>query len=88
MVPKLNDRHTYLAIFGPFLDLQEFFKNQGVTFQTSDFDFRGLLDELFHMRKKIFRKKIKMTDNRVLEEFMTNKNIWAARKVQIRLEYS
>ena len=29
-----------------------------------------------------------MTDNRVLEEFMTNKNIWAARKVQIRLEYS
>ena len=35
------------AIFGPFFDLQEFFKNQGLTFETTDFDFRELLEELF-----------------------------------------
>ena len=37
------------AIFGPFLNLQEFLKNRGLTFETSNFDFRNLLEELFHM---------------------------------------
>ena len=31
-----------LAIFGPFLDLQEFLKNRGFNFQTSDSDFCDL----------------------------------------------
>ena len=50
-VSKLNPRFlkNSLAIFGPFLDLQEFFKNRGLTFETSDSDFRDLLEELFHM---------------------------------------
>ena len=54
MVPKLvsNDR--------PVLDLQEFLKNRRLSFWTSDADFRDLLDELFHMVKKNFRRKIKI----------------------------
>ena len=51
-----------LAIFGPFFDLQDFFKNQGLTFETSDFDFHDLLDELFHMDKKHFFEKQKQND--------------------------
>ena len=41
------------AISGPFSDLQEFFKNRELTFETSDSDFRDLLDELFHIDQKI-----------------------------------
>ena len=33
--------------------LQEFFKNRELTFETSDSDFRDLLDELFHIDQKI-----------------------------------
>ena len=53
----VKNRRNNLAIFGPFLDLQEFFKNQGLTFKTSDSDFCDLLNELFHMNKKNFLKK-------------------------------
>ena len=49
-----------LWFFGPFLDVQEFFKNRGLSFETLDSDFRDLLGELFHMVKKIFRKKSKL----------------------------
>ena len=49
-----------ISNFGPFLDLQEFFKNRGLSFQTSNSDFRDQLDELFHMVKKILKKKIKI----------------------------
>ena len=45
-----------LAIFGPFLDLQEFLKNQGLTFETSDSDFCDVLEELFHMVNKTLKK--------------------------------
>ena len=50
-VSKLNPRFlkNSLAIFGPFLELQEFFKNRGLNFETSDADFCDLLDELFPM---------------------------------------
>ena len=37
-----------LAILGPFLDLEEFFRKSTVKFQTSDSRFRDVLDELFH----------------------------------------
>ena len=53
----VKNRRNNLAIFGPFLDLQEFFKNQGLTFKTSESDFCDLLNELFHMNKKNFLKK-------------------------------
>ena len=46
-----------LAIFGPFLDLQEYFKNLGLTFKTPDPDFCDLLNELFHMSLTHFLKK-------------------------------
>ena len=50
-----------LAIFGPFLDLQEFFKNRGLSFETSDYNLCGLLNELFHMNiKNFFEKKSKL----------------------------
>ena len=48
----LKNQGNNLAIFGPFLDLQEFFLNRGLTFETSDSDFWELLTELFHMNKK------------------------------------
>ena len=35
-----------------FLDPQEFFKNRGLSFETSDSGFRDVLDELFHMAEK------------------------------------
>ena len=53
----VKNRRNNLAIFGPFLDLQEFFKNQGLTFETSDSNVCDLLNELFHMNKKKFSKK-------------------------------
>ena len=56
-----KQRNNY-AIFGPFLDLQEFFQNRGLSCETSDSDFRDLLDEFFQMNKKIFEKKIKIAD--------------------------
>ena len=40
-----------------FLDLREFFKNRGLTSETSDFDFCGLLDKFFHMAQKHFFEK-------------------------------
>ena len=43
-----------LAVFGPFLDLQEFLKNRGLRFETSDSDFCDLLDELFYINEKNF----------------------------------
>ena len=45
-------------IFGPFLHLQEFFKNRGLSFETSNSDFCDLLNELFHMDQKNLTKKI------------------------------
>ena len=41
MVPKVvsNDRDKVSAV-QEFLDLQDFFLNQGLTFETSDSDFR------------------------------------------------
>ena len=45
----VKNQGNNLAIFGQFLDLQEFFKNRGLIFATSDSDFRDLLEELFHM---------------------------------------
>ena len=53
----VKNQGNNLAIFGPFLDLQEFFKNRGLTFKTPDSNFCDLLNELFHMNKKIFGKK-------------------------------
>ena len=57
----VKNQGNNLAIFGPFLDLQEFFKNRGLTFKTPDSNFCDLLNELFHMKKKIFGKKIKFS---------------------------
>ena len=53
VAPWFKKKFLKVAIFSQFLDIQEFSKNQGVTFETSDFDFRGLFDEPF------FRKKSK-----------------------------
>ena len=55
----VKKQRNNLSIFRPFLDLQEFFKNRGVTFETSDC--RDRLEELFHMvNKNFFEKKIKI----------------------------
>ena len=35
------------------MDLQDFFKNRGLSFQISDYNFCDQLNELFHMNKKI-----------------------------------
>ena len=43
------------AIFGPFLDFEVFFKNRGLSFETSDSGFRDLLDELFPMVEENFQ---------------------------------
>ena len=53
-----------LAIFGPFLDLQDFFLNRALSFKTSDSDFCDLLNDLFRMDKKKFRKK-----NQILKSY-------------------
>ena len=45
-----------------FWTFRNFFKNPGLTFETSDFDFCDLLNELFYMKKKFFSKKIKIAD--------------------------
>ena len=55
----VKKQRNNLAILGSFFDLQEFFKNRGFSFETSDSDFRDLLDELFHMVWKFFFKKKK-----------------------------
>ena len=44
------------SIFGP----AGFFLNRGLSFDTSDSDFHDLIDEVFHMVKKSFGKKIKI----------------------------
>ena len=46
-----------MAIFGQFLDLQEFYKNRELIFENSDFDLCNLLNEFFHMNQKNFEKK-------------------------------
>ena len=57
----VKKQRNNLAIFGPFLDLQEFFKNRGLSFETSDSGFRDLLDELFRMvEEHFFELKIKI----------------------------
>ena len=48
----VKNQGNNLAIFDPFLDLQEFFKNQGLNLETSDSDLCYLLNELFHINKK------------------------------------
>ena len=48
----VKNQGNNLAIFDPFLDLQEFFKNQGLNLETSDSDLCDLLNELFHINKK------------------------------------
>ena len=53
----VKKQRNNIANFGPFLDLQDFFKNRDFSFETSDSGFRDLLDELFHMVKKKFLKK-------------------------------
>ena len=45
----VRKKRNNLAIFGRFLDLQELLKNRVLSFETSDSDFRDLLDDLFHM---------------------------------------
>ena len=52
----VKNQRNDLAIFCPFLNRQEFFKNLGLSFKTSDSDFRDLLDEFFHMVEKFFQK--------------------------------
>ena len=46
-----------LAIFGLFLNLQELFLNRGLIFETSDFIFCDLPNELFHIKETFFEKK-------------------------------
>ena len=46
---RYQNQRNNLAIFGPFLDIQEFFQNRGLNFETSDSDFRDLLEKVFHM---------------------------------------
>ena len=41
-------------IFGPFLDLPDFFLNRGLIFETSNSDFCDLLEKLFHMAKNTY----------------------------------
>ena len=43
-----------------FWTFKIFFKTRGLVFETSDSDFRDLLNELFHMNQKIFLKKTKI----------------------------
>ena len=66
----MSEGHCGISHNGPFFDHQAFFKNRGSTFDTSDSDFVDLLDELFHITEKNFRKKIKMA------EFVENKLIY------------
>ena len=67
----LKHQGNNLAIFGPFLDFQEYFKNRGSTFETSDSGFCDLLNELFHMNKKNFLKK-----NQILKSYFEVPNKW------------
>ena len=39
---------------------KDIIKYKGLTFETSDSDFRDLLDELFHMAEQFVSKKIKI----------------------------
>ena len=61
-----------IAIFGPFLDLQEFFKNLGFSFETSDSDFCDLLNELFLKDQNFFEKKIKFSKVILKSHIMEN----------------
>ena len=56
----VKKQRNNLASFGPFLDIQEFFKNRGLSFVISYSDSRDLLDELLHMVDKKISKKIKI----------------------------
>ena len=47
--------------FVQFLDLWEFFQNQGLRLGSSDFHFEGLIDELFNMAQIFFSKKMKIS---------------------------
>ena len=55
----VKNQGNNLAIFRPFLDMQEFFKNRGLMLETSEFDFCDLLDEFFYMAEKHFFEKKK-----------------------------
>ena len=56
----VKKQRNNLTIFRPFFDLQEFFKNRYLSFETSDFDFRDLLEKLFHMVRKYSKEKIEI----------------------------
>ena len=63
----VKKQRNNLAIFGPFLDLQEFFKNRGLSFETSDFNLCGLLNELFHMNIKIKIVKVILKSQMIIK---------------------
>ena len=47
----IYEQYIWNFVFGLF------FKNRGLSFEASDFGFRDLLDEIFHMVQKIYSKK-------------------------------
>ena len=57
----VENQENNLAILGLFLNLQDYFKNRGLIFETSDSIFCDLPNELFHIKKIFFEKKIKFS---------------------------
>ena len=59
-----------LAIFGPFVDLQEIFKTRWLSFETSNSDFCDFLNELFFLREIKFSKVILKSHIKNNERFL------------------
>ena len=61
----VENQKNNLAILCPFLDLREFSRNRGLTFETTDSDFCDLLNELFYLAKTSFDKNQILSDDPV-----------------------
>ena len=48
----VKNQGNNLAIFGPFLDLQNFFQKSRVNIEASDFNLCDVFNKLFHLIKK------------------------------------
>ena len=64
--------------FRSIFDLQEFFENQGLRFETSDSEICDLLNELFHMNKNILNNLKKNNLNKlILGPFKSKLKKWS-----------
>ena len=68
----VNKQRNNLSIFGLFSDLQEFFLNRGLSLETSDYGFRDLLNEHFHIVVKASRKKKTKTTGLISKSHIFN----------------